>query len=755
MSGQSFINPCNIMNCIPPNLNLSAVTINGIDIPKFVDPLIIPETMPNNGTPNSYRISARKIKQQILPLFDVNGVPTNYGPSDVLAYGTNDTNHSFPSMTIEAISGLPITVEWVNELMDVNGNYLPHFLPIDQTLHWSNPPGGMMLRDTDLNKSKQFYTGPIPLVTHLHGTHTFDHSDGYAEAWVLPNAKNIDPTFATVGSKYNYFQNKYLTQFPNELPWAPGTSRYYYSNDNFDSDGTFWFHDHSMGMTRINVYSGLVGFYLLRGNPNSVILDSRTGNQAVLPNNFNPNLEKRELPMVINDKTFNLDGTLFFPSNRSYHSGLTPDKFNLPTKPDTFVADPNGVGIPVPDPTLLPVHPGMVMQQTPLPPGVVESDINPIYNTSFFGNTILVNGKTWPYHIVNKQRYRMRICNGCNHRSLILHFGVNKYPFAIIGVDGSILADKPAIVTEFVIQSGQRFDFIMDFSQVIENEVILYNTGPDVPLKGAKIELPDPITTGLVMKFIINQTPVVDETTPIEFLQLPPPTPLLNPLNLSPTIRNVTLKEYNSNFIYILEDKQKNPLLDANGVLNRYIPGNPIPPGYTPSPFGPIIALLGTFNTATNVTTSYKYMEPVTEDPVVNVPEIWRIYNFTGDAHPVHIHLVQFKVLSREPIDPTIPLKVGPNPLPWESNTLDLVTVYPDEITTVQLTFDLPGLYVWHCHMIDHEDNELMRPIYVKTSPNEIVNINTLSCGCGCVNCACGPNCNCTGANRCDPGCTC
>jgi len=338
---------------------------------------------------------------------------------------------------------------------------------------------------------------------------------------------------------------------------------------------------------------------------------------------------------------------------------------------------------------------------------------------------------------------------------MIMHFGTAKYPFAIIGVDGSVLADKPAIVTEFVIQSGQRFDVIMDFSQVTENEIILYNTGPDVPLKGAKIELPNSNTTGLVMKFIINQTPVTDDTTPIEFLQLPPATSLLNPLNLQPNIRNVTLTEYNSNYVYVLEDAKKNLYLDANGILNRYIPGDPIPPGYTPTPFGPIIALLGTYDPLTNITTSHKYMEPVTEDPVVNVPEIWRIYNFTGDAHPIHIHLIQFKVLGREPINPTIPLKVGPNPLPWESNTLDLVTAYPDEVTIVQMTFDLAGLYVWHCHMIDHEDNELMRPIYVKSTPNEVFDINAISCGCGCVNCTCGPNCNCTVANRCTTGCTC
>ena len=101
----------------------------------------------------------------------------------------------------------------------------------------------------------------------------------------------------------------------------------------------------------------------------------------------------------------------------------------------------------------------------------------------------------------------------------------------------------------------------------------------------------------------------------------------------------------------------------------------------------------------------------VTENPTVGATETWEIYNFTADAHPIHLHLVRFAVVGRSLMDGT-PSAHG-NPQPWESGYKDTVIAYPDEITRVKALFDIPGLYVWHCHIVEHEDNEMMRPYVV------------------------------------------
>jgi hypothetical protein len=102
----------------------------------------------------------------------------------------------------------------------------------------------------------------------------------------------------------------------------------------------------------------------------------------------------------------------------------------------------------------------------------------------------------------------------------------------------------------------------------------------------------------------------------------------------------------------------------------------------------------------------------VTENPRLGDVEEWSIYNFTEDAHPIHLHLVRFEVVGRIGIDGS-PSSVGNAPLPWETGFKDTVTAYPGEITTVKALFDVAGLYVWHCHIVEHEDNEMMRPYVV------------------------------------------
>ena len=124
--------------------------------------------------------------------------------------------HNAPSLTIEAKANTPVRVKWINELVDANGNYLPHLLPVDPTLHWANPPGGSSGRDMRpvFTSTPGRYTGPVPMVTHVHGAvGVGDESDGYAEAWYLPEANDIPADYATDGTWYDFFAGKAAANF--------------------------------------------------------------------------------------------------------------------------------------------------------------------------------------------------------------------------------------------------------------------------------------------------------------------------------------------------------------------------------------------------------------------------------------------------------------------------------------------------------------------------------------------------------------
>lgn len=105
--------------------------------------------------------------------------------------------------------------------------------------------------------------------------------------------------------------------------------------------------------------------------------------------------------------------------------------------------------------------------------------------------------------------------------------------------------------------------------------------------------------------------------------------------------------------------------------------------------------------------------DSITENPALNSIEMWEMHNFTEDAHPIHIHEVQFQVDSRQPIDG------GPvrGPESWETGFKDTVIAFPDEITRVKALYDRGGLFVWHCHIVEHEDNEMMRPYFIGSGP--------------------------------------
>ncbi|HEX3034991.1 MAG TPA: multicopper oxidase [Thermodesulfobacteriota bacterium] len=600
-------------------------------------PLVKPPAMPRTRRIRGidyYEIAVRQFKQRILP----KGMPK----TKVWSYGS--VNHpgtfNYPAFTIEAKFNRPVRVKWINDLKDANGNFLPHILPVDPTLHWANPPGGTEGRDMEpeFSETPGPYTGPVPIVTHLHGGHNAQESDGYPEAWYLPAANYIPAGFATEGTWYDFFKTKFSNKFGVE--WEPGTATFQYKNHQRAS--TLWYHDHTLGMTRLNVYAGPAGFYLLRRGPGDLPVPVLPGPAPGV--GANPFGTYYEIPIAIQDRSFNNDGSLFYPDTRAFF-----DEFAGPYIPD--------------------------------------SDVSPIWNPEFFGNTMVVNGRTWPFLKVEPRRYRFRFLNGCDSRFLILKIVTDPLttrpasaalPFWQIGADGGFLP-APVELEQLLMGPAERADVIVDFTGLpVDTELYLINEGPDEPFGGGvpdtDFPVADPATTGQVMKFVVVPLASKDNSQDPARLTLP----AFRPLGSASNTRKVSLTEEVSKFPGF-----DGPVEAELGILDGE--GNPIQKGWD---------------------------DPITENPALNSIEVWEMYNFTMDAHPIHIHEVQFQVVNRQPFD-------GDRrpPESWERGFKDTVIAYPGEITRVKALFDLPGLYVWHCHILEHEDNEMMRPYFIGPNP--------------------------------------
>jgi len=630
---------------IPPNPDpLPGGSLDPLTIPQFVDALPIPGVMPKTNSDNAkldkYEIAVTQFSQQVLSTGT--GLPT----TTVWGYGPANGVGSYPSKTIEAQYNRKVQVTWINKLVDAAGNYLPHLLPIDQTLMWANPAGPVDSSGT----SQEPYAGPVPIVSHLHGAHVTEESDGYPEAWYLPAAKNIPAGYTTRGP--NWAQTA-------GAPDVAGAATFQYTNDQRAT--TLWFHDHALGMTRANVYAGPAGFYMIRGGPDDLAA-------GVLPSGA------YEIPIVIQDKSFNADGSLFYPDNRAFFEGL-----NVPGR----------------DPQL----PGAGELRIPLAPDAAiggPSDIAPLFNPEFFGNTVVVNGKTWPFLNVEQRRYRMRLLNASDSRMYMLTLppGVK---FSIIGTDGGFLP-KTVSQSQILIAPAERFDVIMDFTNVpVGNHIVMTNIGPDEPfgggLPGKDFAASNPATTGKVMEFRVVKRVGKDSTVAADKLALP----AIKPISGTPTTRYLSLNELASSTVFASEDENGNIVLDPNG-----------------EPWAPQSARLGTYDPGTSEPTPFEFGDATTETPKVGHTEIWEIRNFTADAHPIHIHQIEFQVINR--VD-QFGKVTGPEP--WETGFKDTAIMYPGDegthpgITRVKVKFDLPGLYLWHCHILSHEDNEMMRPIQV------------------------------------------
>lgn len=759
-------------------------TLDPCDIPKYVTPLVIPPVMKNNsdenaykngddendddendddenddksddenGDGNSYDIAVRQFKQQILPgghWNAINGRNDEFPATTVWSYGPEgdpkpdssvfggavgiapapNSQFNYPAFTIEATSHIPVDVRWINDLVNKKGKFLRHLLPVDQTVHWANPPRECRsgFKQTDCaGTSPELYKGPVPTIPHVHGAHVGPESDGYPEAWWLPNARNIRK-YATSGRLFD--------DVTGENPGNLGYADFRYPND--QPATTLWYHDHTLGITRLNVYAGPAGFYLIRGGAYDGGINSSSGKPAVLPGpapaagedpNFTSDREKiREIPIVIQDRSFNRNGKLFYPKYRAFFEGVKPKDLQIYFAPD--------------------------------------SDVLPSWQPESFFNVMVVNGGSWPKLEVAQDRYRFRLLNGCTSRFLNLAlYVVNsdgtlgaEIPFYQIGAEQGFLPKVVRISTGFatelpgngtipapvaapnpdqalLVSLAERADVIVDFSGLDNGtRVRMINTAPDEPFGGDFSVPSDPGTTGQVMEFVVNSS-LDNAPGSTDGKTTAPENLVLNAEpSLGPTMntRTVSLNEEESAVVCVLADGDE--FLIPIKQVDCATP-SPTPEGYEVVPFGPTEALLGTVigfgssafgnslkwtdtsgsSIPTKVTLSNGNVVtvPVTENPDLNSVEEWDIYNFTVDAHPIHLHLVRFEVVSRTEInEETAPpgLDVVQS---WEKGFKDTVVAYPGQITRVKAKFDIEGLYVWHCHIVEHEDNEMMRPYCV------------------------------------------
>jgi spore coat protein A len=520
------------------------------------------------SAPSSYRTPASldryidplPLSKRLMPLATHKGTPqyrvrmveashqmhSQLPPTKVWGY-----EGQYPGPIFEAERGRPIEVLWENQLPT------QHIFAIDPHVHGAMPPAPA-----------------VRTVPHLHGSRSRSESDGLPEKWFTPGKSAL----------YHY---------PNSQQAA-----------------TLWYHDHAIGITRLNVYAGLSGFFLLRDDVERSLR---------LPTG------KYELPLILQDRTLDDQGQLVY----------------APTMDDAVR----------------------------LPPGV--------WGPMFFGELPVVNGAIYPYLDVEPRPYRLRLLNGSNSRFLNIFFDLAKHVTDIpslvamrqIGSDGGFLP-APVKQDKLLLGPAERADLIIDFSELEGKTVTLANDA-SAPYPGWNVR---------------NATwPEV-----YEFMQFRVVLPLTNGKSFSMPAQIPFAKLDESKSVatrdFVLVEQ-----LDSQGrSLGVRINGK-------------------------------GYDDAVTETIKLNSMEKWRFFNASDDAHPMHLHLVQFQIVERQGFNvPAMlngktellgsPRKPHANEAGWK----DTATVNPGDVLTIVARFEgYTGKYVFHCHMLEHEDNDMMRPFEV------------------------------------------
>jgi spore coat protein A len=669
----------------------------GSAIPQFIDPLPLLSVA---GGPMETIIAGASEVTLAMKEFQANVMPSAFVPATgtytgtwVWGYRAGITPYNPAGTYIGPVfvssRGTPTQIRFVNGL---TADHIAWREWTDQTLHWADPLGGEMNMCAHTSGAATgdcllHYDGPIPAVPHLHGGEVPPVIDGGPDAW-----------FTSDGA---YHGHAYYTR----AGAAANEAIYRYLNT--QEAAMIWFHDHLLGGTRLNVYAGLAGAYALT-DPD---LDLPTGLHPVgLQQGASGDVDYL-IPLVIQDRMFDTDGQLYFPN-----VGINPE--------------------------------------------------HPFWIPELVGDTIVANGKVWPFLNVEPRRYRFLFINGSNARTYEM-FIVNPVtkvmgpPIWQIGTDGGYLdapvmidpnAPKPAI-TKLAIMPGERADVIIDFAGFAGQTLLLRNTGRTPYPKGAP---PSGSTLGQIIQIRVGPGPVADASydpasgTPLRPSMIRLVDPAAGTLAAGVTadkIRQLTLNE----------------VMGAGGPLEVLVNNTKWDgrrgDGSTRGDFTPV--------TLNGITDYYS------EIPNEGDTEVWEIVNLTADAHPMHTHLTQFQLINRQnfntnkynaayaaafpggvfvpaygpPLDyntgnvralggnPDItPFLQGPAtpPDPNEAGWKDTVKAFPGQVTrfavryapmdkpinddNLYYPFDPNALghgFVWHCHIVDHEDNEMMRPYMV------------------------------------------
>ena len=456
------------------------------------------------------------------------------------------------------------------------------------------------------------YPNTSRIAVHLHGGFVPPHLDGHPDSWFGPDGSQ--------GMAYS------------SLPGAPANSaRYWYPN--LQGPCLLWYHDHSMYQTRLNPFAGQAAGY--------VIIDEN--DLVALPGGLNVPLFPYDVPLVIQDRTFFEDGSMFYPT---------------------------ASGKPVEYP-------------------------HPVWQPEYFGDTPVVNGKAYPYLEVEPRRYRLRFLNGSQARVYALSMG-RRIPMWLIGTEQGLLR-HPVKMNRIVLAGAERADVIVDFAGLQGQEIVLSNTANAPYPDGTDVQIPE------IMLFRVKSGSVVDTTAdPAKGqLKLPAFKGILPPRPTTP-VRDWVLKE---TFDPDTDEPQE---VKVNGLW---------------------------------------FDDPIEDFPKQGSTEIWNYVNLTEDAHPMHPHLVKFQVYGRVPLDvaryetdwfawidagrnpatkpQALNYATGPRqgPGPDEIGWKDTVKASVGMITQIVAQFDIPPgsetgesggyEYVHHCHILEHEENEMMRPYAV------------------------------------------
>ncbi|GMH26246.1 hypothetical protein Nepgr_028089 [Nepenthes gracilis] len=489
----------------------------------------------------------------------------------VFAYGTSELTATVPGPTIEALHGVDTNITWQNHLPS------QHILPWDPTIPTAAPA----------NKRG------VPTVVHLHGGIHEPESDGHARTWFTAGFEETGPA------------------------WTKET--YHYPNK--QQPGNLWYHDHAMGLTRVNLLAGLIGNYIIRQPEVEVPLGLPRGDEF-------------DRTLLIFDRDFFVNGSIFMNTTG-----------NNPT-------------------------------------------IHPQWQPEYFGNVIIVNGKAWPRMTVRRRKYRFRIINTSNARFFRLYFS-NGLEFIHVASD-SVYLEKPVITNATLLAPSEIADVVVDFSKSESSTAILANNAPYPYPSGDQVNE----ASSKVMKFIIKSQFEVDRyDVPDRLIKYS-----------SPDLSSASRRRYITMFEYTTA---------ADEPTHLYING-------------------------------LSFDDPVTEMPKVGSTEVWSVINLTDDNHPLHVHLGLFTALDQTELLGEEEFKncmvklydadkcnvsryargkkieVPAHEKGWKN----VFKIRPGYVTTMIVKFSYihvdssypfdataePG-YVYHCHILDHEDNVMMRPM--------------------------------------------